>query len=128
MDAAGLVLSVLPILFTAVDLSKDNIRRVLVAFRKRIYVGKLARALLLQKQTLAENLKSLASASGCDEVWLVDEDPLGYLKDDGVQEQILDFLGPENYAAFAGALEQSYETVKRIAGNIAGLLPGGKVG
>ena len=127
IEVAGLVLGALPILFAAVDLPKSSLQRTLAAFRKRAYVGNLARALLLQKQIIAENVKSLAISSGCEEVWLVDDDPLEYLSGVAVQEQILDYLGVENHTAFVGALEQSHDAVKKIARNIEGLLPGGEV-
>ncbi|KAJ9148962.1 hypothetical protein NKR23_g4735 [Pleurostoma richardsiae] len=126
VEVAGLVLGALPLLFAAVDLQKDGMRRGLLAFRKRAYVGKLSRALLLHRQIVAENMKAIASASGCEEIWLVDESPLRYLEEEKVREQILDFLGQENYTALAGALDASYEIVKKVGQNIAGLLPGGK--
>lgn len=126
-DVVGVMLRVIPILFDSVDLSKEGIQRVRVGFRKRIYVRKLARALLLQKQTLSETMKSLAIASGCGEVWRLDSDPLGYLNDEDAREQILDFLGHANTVALNGAFDQSYETIKKIAGNIGGLVPALKV-
>ena len=127
IEVASLILGVLPVLFAAVDIPKDGFQRALLAFRKRIYVRKLAHALLLHKQTIAENMKLLATASGCDDIWLVDDDPLGYLNDKRIQEQILDYLGTENHAAIVGILEQSCETTKKIARNITGLLPSGTV-
>jgi hypothetical protein len=126
-EIVGVLLGVIPILFDSVDLSKEGIQRVRVGFRKRIYVRKLAHALLLQKQTLSETIKSLAIASGCGEVWRLDSDPLGYLNDEDTREQILDFLGHANTVALNRALDQSYETVKKIAGNIGGLVPALKV-
>jgi hypothetical protein len=96
-------------------------------FRKRVYVRKLARDILLQKQTFAETIKSLAIASCCEEVWRLDPDPLGYLDNEDVREQILYFLGHENTLALNEALDQSYEIVKKFAGNIGGLVPARKV-
>lgn len=124
-EVAGVVLAVLPILFAVLD--GPVIPRTLAAFRKRAYVAKLARALLFQKQTIAENIKSIASLSGCDNVWLVDDDPFTYLLSKQVQEQIQDYLGDENYAALSGVMTDSHDTLERIAGSIEGLLPGGEV-
>ncbi|KAH8686130.1 hypothetical protein BGZ60DRAFT_396930 [Tricladium varicosporioides] len=123
IEVAGLVLGALPILFAAVDFSKDGIHRVGAAFRRKKYVEKLARALLLQQQILEETVKSLLMASGCEDVWRFDQDPLSYLKNPTVREDVLDYLGTKNDAAFAGALQQSSDIVKRIAKNIAGLVP-----
>ncbi|KAL8398520.1 hypothetical protein RB596_005886 [Gaeumannomyces avenae] len=123
-EVVGVVLVVLPILVAALD--APVIPRTLAAFRKRAFVAKLARALLLQKQTIAENIKSIASLSGCDDVWLVDDDPFTYLLSKQVQEQIRDYLGEENYAALSGVMTDSHQTLERIAGSIEGLLPGGE--
>lgn len=123
-EVAGVVLAVLPILFAVLD--APVVPRTLAAFRKRAYVTKLARALLLQKQTIAENIKSIASLSGCDSVWLVDDDPFTYLLSKQVQEQIRDYLGEDNYAALSMVIADSHNTLERIAGSIEGLLPGGE--
>ncbi|KAH6677735.1 hypothetical protein B0J14DRAFT_475288 [Halenospora varia] len=123
IEVAGLVLGALPILFAAVDFSKDGIHRVGAAFRKKKYVEKLARALLLQQQILEETVKSVLMASGCEDIWHFDQDPLGYLGDASVREEILDYLGPKNELAFTGALQQSCDIVKKIAKNVAGLVP-----
>jgi len=124
-EVAGVVLAALSILFAVLD--APIIPRTLMAFRKRAYVAKLARALLLQKQTIAENIKSIASLSGCDNVWLVDDDPFTYLLSKQVQEKIRDYLGEENYAALSAVMTDSHDTLERIAGSIEGLLPGGEV-
>lgn len=127
-EIAGVVLGAIPVLIGAVDLSKDSFHRAGTAFRKRKYVQKLARALLLQQQTLEETVKSVVIASGCDDLWRLDEDPLGYLSNKSVREQVQDYLGPKNDTAFTGTLEQSNDIVKQIARNIAGLVPTYKVG
>jgi predicted house-cleaning noncanonical NTP pyrophosphatase (MazG superfamily) len=124
-EVAGVALAVLPILFAVLNIPASP--KTLMAFRKRAYVGKLARALLLQKQTIAENIKSIASMSGCQHVWLLDDDPFTYLLSKQVQEQVLEYLGEENYAALSGVLSESQDILKRIAGSIEGLVPGGKV-
>ena len=124
---AGLVLGALPIIFKAVDFSKDGFSRVGLALHKRKNIQKLARALLLQQQILEETVKSVLLASGCEDVGRLDHDPAGYLADESIQEEVLDYLGVKNDAAFTGALEQSYHIVQKIAKNIAGLVPTYKV-
>ena len=126
-EIAGVLLGVLPILFEAVDLSKDGIQRSRILFRKRIYIERLALAVLLQQRTLAETVKSLLIESGCEDLALLDDDPVGYLNDKAIRSQVLDYLGLENNAAFSGALKQSDNIVKKIARNIAGLVPAVKV-
>ncbi|KAB5586280.1 hypothetical protein GE09DRAFT_945472 [Coniochaeta sp. 2T2.1] len=125
-EIAGVVLGALPVLFACVDLPKQGIQRGLLLFRKRAYIDKLARALLLQKQIIAENIKSVASAAGCDDVWLIDDNPYTYLNDRKVQAQILDYLGSENYTAFSAVLGQSRDILKKLALNLRGFLPGGE--
>ncbi|KAH8812883.1 hypothetical protein F5884DRAFT_317909 [Xylogone sp. PMI_703] len=123
IEVAGLLLGALPILFSAVDFSKDSLSRIGLAFKKRKNVEKLARALLLQQQFLEETVKSVVIASGCEDVWRLDDDPYGYLNDESVREEVLDYLGVKNDAAFTGALEQSSQIVRKIAKNITGLVP-----
>jgi len=122
-EIAGVVLGALPILFKAVDFSKDSFSRAGFAFQKRKNVQKLARALLLQQQILEETVKSVLLASGCDDVWRLERDPYAYLTDENLREEVLDYLGIKNDAAFTGALEQSLHIVKKIAKNISGLVP-----
>jgi hypothetical protein len=74
--------------------------------RKRKYVGRLAFALLMQKQKLEETTISALKARGCRDIFLVDHDPLNHLRNDQVQEQILEYLGPKNNTAFDGALDR----------------------
>lgn len=126
-EIAGLVLGALPILFKAVDFSKDGFSRVGLALHKRKNIQKLARALLLQQQILEETVKSVLLASGCEDVGRLDNDPADYLADESIQEEVLDYLGVKNDAAFTGALEQSYHIVKKIAKSITGLVPTYKV-
>jgi len=127
IEIAGLLLGALPILFKAVDLSKDSIQRGRFFIRKRHYVKKLALALLLQQQTLAETVRSLLIRSGCEDILLLDDDPVGYLNDECVQNRILDYLGPKNAAAFTGVLKECDDSVRRIAENISDLVPVNKV-
>ena len=127
IEVAGLLLGAIPILLEAVDLYKDGIRKSTTAFRKRRYIEKLTFALLLQKQKLEETVVSVLKASGCRDIWLMDDDPLGQLLKDEVQEQVLDYLGPKNNVAFNGALEQCNNIIKKIAGSMTGLVPSLKV-
>ena len=127
IEVAGLVLGALPILFAAVDFPRDGFSRVGLAFHKRKSVEKLARALLLQQQTLEETVRSVIIASGCEEPWRLDDDPYGYLSDQSVREQVMDYFGVKNDAAFTGALDQSNRIVRKIAKNITGLVPSFKV-
>lgn len=126
-EIAGVVLGALPILFKAVDFSKDGFSRVGLAFHKRKNVQKLANALLLQQGILEAIVKSILHESGCEDIWRLEQDPYNYLTDKSVQEEVLDFLGAKNDAAFTGALEQCLEIVKKIAKNITGLVPTYKV-
>lgn len=125
-EIAGVVLGALPILFEAIDWYKNSIHRAGVAFRRRKHVDKLARALLLQKQTLEETVKSIIVASGCEDIWRLEDDPLGYLNDENVQSYIGRYLG-SNDSAFIEIIKQSNDVVKEIARNIAGLVPSYKV-
>lgn len=69
-------------------LDKDGIRRVGTTVRKRKYVEKLARALLMQQQILEETLKSIILASGCQDVISIADDSLKYFSNEDVQEQV----------------------------------------
>ncbi|KAI9645502.1 hypothetical protein NHQ30_006242 [Ciborinia camelliae] len=127
IEVAGLVLGALPILFQAVDFYRDGIGRSLTALRKRKYVEKLSHALLLQQQILEETVRSVIVASGCEDIVRLDDDPLDYLNDEYLQEQVLDYLGEKNINAFNGTLEQSNTIVKKLAGSMAGFVPAFKV-
>lgn len=122
-EVAGVVLGALPILFLAVDESKKGIARGALFFRKRRYVEKLALALLTHKQHLTEILKSILLGSGCNDLVALEHDPVGYLKDESITDQVLDYLGEETFAACSGLVQQCYVTVKRVAMKIAGLVP-----
>jgi hypothetical protein len=56
--------------------------------KKRKYVEKLARALLMQQQILEETLKSIILASGCQDVISITEDSLEYFSSEDIQEQV----------------------------------------
>ncbi|RYP55195.1 hypothetical protein DL768_000189 [Monosporascus sp. mg162] len=128
IEIAGLVLGAVPIIISAVDLLQDSYERTLIPFRKRRHVSMLANALLLQRQTIAETIRLLIVHSGCvyhddGAQSQLDDDPIGYLKDEYVQDQILDFLGEKNNAALTGALQESHDILKRVARQLVGLVP-----
>ncbi|KAM3153934.1 hypothetical protein ABEW05_005647 [Botrytis cinerea] len=123
IEVAGLVLGALPILFQAIDFYKDGFGKSLRVIRKRKYVEKLSRAVHMQKQILEELVRSIVGASGCENIVQLDDDPLGYLKDEYIREQVQDYLGKRNVDAFNDALEESNAIVKRLSSSIAGLVP-----
>lgn len=127
IEVAGLVLGALPILFQAIDFYKDGFGKSLRVIRKRKYVEKLSRAVHMQKQILEELVRSIVGASGCENIVQLDDDPLGYLKDEYIREQVQDYLGKRNVDAFNDALEESNAIVKRLSSSIAGLVPDFKV-
>ena len=122
-EVAGVVLGALPILFAAVDFSKKNIGRGAVFFRKRRYVEKLALALLSQRQHLVEIIRSILNKSGCEDLSRLESDPIGYLKDDTVQGQVLDYLGEENFTALGGLILRCQDIIKLVAIKTANLVP-----
>ncbi|KAL4911447.1 hypothetical protein BDW74DRAFT_142924 [Aspergillus multicolor] len=124
IEVAGLLLGALPILFAAVDSSKNTIDRGKLLFRTRSYVKKLADALLLQQQILAETTRSLLLASECSDVHLLEVDPAGYLSQKSIQEDLSDYLGPANARALNTTLNTSKEAVQKIASFLSGLVPG----
>ena len=123
LEVVGIALGVLPIVLQSVDAYKDSIRRVATTIRKRKHVEKLARALLLQQQILEEIVKSVVLACGCDNVAALEDDPLGYFRNEDVQERLEDYLGLKNSIALAGLLTTNNISVKKVAENISGLVP-----
>jgi len=123
-EVAGVVLGALPVIFAAVDLSKKSIGRGAIFFRKRHYVEKLALALLSQRQHLTEIIRSILIGSGCEDLSRFDSDPVGYLKDDAVQGQVLEHLGEENFAVLGGQILHCQEIIKQVAIKTANLVPG----
>ena len=126
-EVLGIALGVLPIVLQSVDVYKDSIRRVGTTIRKRKYVEKLARALLLHQQILEETVKSVVLAGGCENISALEEDPIGYFNNEDVQERVEDYLGPKNSIAFVGLLHANNDTVKKVAKNISGLIPAHQV-
>lgn len=127
IEVAGLLLRVLPILFSAVDFSKDGFCRAGAAIRKRKYVEKLVCALLLQQSITQETVKSVLIASRHKDIYRLEDDSLEYLKAESVRDEVMDYLGPKNDAAFTGNLERCHDIAKRIAKNLADLVPTFKV-
>ncbi|KAK3314333.1 hypothetical protein B0H66DRAFT_483219 [Apodospora peruviana] len=122
-EIAGVVLGALPILFSAVDWSKRGIGKGAIFFRKRRSVEKLALALLSQRQHLTEIIRSILAGSGCEDLSRLEDDPVEYLMDEAIQEQVLDYLGEETFAALQGQLDHCHETIKLLAIKVAGLVP-----
>ena len=122
IEVAGLLLGSIPILVEAVSAYKDGIQKSRIFFRKRAIVEKLSLALLLQQRTLAEIIRSILTRSGCLDVWRLEADPVGCFHDSEIQAQVLEYLGEDNEVAFKGVLRQSYDTIRRIALNLAGLV------
>ncbi|KAK2607024.1 hypothetical protein N8I77_005733 [Diaporthe amygdali] len=123
IEVAGLVLGALPLLLKSVDVYRDGFRRFGSAFKKRKHVEKLGRALLLQHQTLEELIKSVALGSGCEDVWALEGDPVGYLNNPEVQAQVEEFLGPKHTMFLISELQANHEATKKVAKCISGLVP-----
>ena len=123
-EIVGVVLGALPIIVKAVDLSKENYK---YFFRKRKYVEKLALSLRSQQQHMVEITRSILISSGCKDAYRLDNDPVAYLSDDAVQDQVLDYLGEENFAVFTDSIKDCHQTVKEVAANMADLVPNLKV-
>lgn len=127
IEVAGLVLGALPLVLKSVDAYREGFRRFGTTFNKRKHVEKLARALLLQQRTLEELIKAVVLASGCEDVLALDDDPVGYLKNPDVQEQVEEYLGPKSTSFLVDELELNSEAVGKVARRISGLVPGRQV-
>ena len=123
IEAVGIALGILPIVLQSVDAYKDSIRRVATTIRKRKHVEKLARALLLQQQILEEIVKSVTLMCGCEDVSALEEDPFGYFNNEETRERVEDYLGSKNTVAFVDLLTVNINTVRKVAKNVAGLVP-----
>lgn len=96
IEVTGLLLGALPILFEAVDIYKCELQKGKVLFGERLVIKKLALALLLQQRTIAETVKLILEKSGCEQVALLDTDPVPCLDNAEVKRQVLDYLGPKH--------------------------------
>lgn len=127
IEVAGLVLGAIPLVVKSVDAYRDGFRRFGTTFNKRKHVEKLARALLLQQRILEEVIKSIVLASGCEDVLALYDDPVGYLKNLDVQEQMVEYLGPNSTSFLVDELMVNIEAVGKVVRCISGLVPGGQV-
>lgn len=133
IEVAGLVLGVLPLVLKSVDAYKNGLDtrgRFGTVFKKRKHVEKLARALLHQQSLLEQLIKSIALESGCEgflALQILDENPILYLENTDVQEQVEQYLGPTNSTLLMKELQLVSETVRKIARAISGLVPSTKV-
>ena len=124
LEVAGLVLGAVPLLLHATDKLKDSFR---AAIRSRTYINKLTLALLLQQSILIEVVRSLLINGGYEDLWRLDDDPVGCLKDPEARECISGLLGPAKNVAFTEVLNQTQLAVKEVAKHISGLLPASTV-
>lgn len=124
IEIAGLVLGALPLLINSVDAYRDGFRRIGTTFNKRQHVGKLARALDFQQQTLVELIKSILLHSGFEDVLGLDDDPVGFLANSDVQEQMEDYLGVKKTNLLIEELTANITAVGKVARCISGLVPG----
>ncbi|KAG8161123.1 hypothetical protein KVR01_009387 [Diaporthe batatas] len=124
LEIAGLVLGALPFVLKSVDAYRDGFRRIGTTFNKRQHVAKLARALRLQQHTLEELIKSILLDSGFEDALALDDDPVGFLNDSEVQEQVEDYLGLKNTSFLIDELTANIEAVGKVARCISGLVPG----
>ena len=126
-EVVGVTLAILPIVLYSVDAYKDSIRRVGTTLRKRKYVEKLARALLLQQQILEETVKIVVLATGCDNIAALEDNPFEYFGSEDVRERVEDYLGQKNCIAFICLLTANNDILKKVAKNLSGLVPSHQV-
>ena len=122
-EVAGLVLGALPILIEAVKSYRNGIQTSKIFFRKQATINKLTAALLLQRETLAQIIRSILKQSGCNNALDLDKNPYECLSNGQTQDQVLQYLGSDNLFILNETLRQSFDTVRRIARNITGLVP-----
>ncbi|QYS95103.1 hypothetical protein H0G86_002417 [Trichoderma simmonsii] len=123
-EAFGIVLRAIPILIEGADLGYDKGK---LALGKRKYVGQLASALLMQRQTVSETVRLIITRSGYsyDET-LFDKGPLVYFQNTDIQTSVEAFLGDENYKALTASLRDMQTTLKEVAKHLDGLIPSHK--
>ena len=127
LEVAGLMLGALPILIEAVTSYKNGIQTGKLFFRKQVVVNKLASALLLQQETLAQTIKLVITQSGYQDLLDFDKDPYECLTNSEVHDYLLEYLGTNCLSIFNESLTQSHDTVRRVARNIACFVPDVKV-
>ncbi|KAL7941799.1 hypothetical protein V8C42DRAFT_333743 [Trichoderma barbatum] len=123
-EVFGIVLRAIPILIEGADLGYEKGK---LALGKRKYVGQLASALLMQRQTVSETVRLIITRSGYsyDEI-LLNEDPLAYFQNKNIQAQVEAFLGDENYNALTARLRSMQSTLEEVAKHLDGLIPSHK--
>ncbi|EGR49643.1 uncharacterized protein TRIREDRAFT_106623 [Trichoderma reesei QM6a] len=128
LEAFGIVLHAIPILISGAELCRDAYGKGKLAFRKRKYVEKLARSLLLHQQTLLETVRLIITRSGhsYDETTFLSGDSLAYFKDDKIQTQVEAFLGDDNYRALTGRVLDIQGILEEVAKHLDGLIPSHK--
>lgn len=127
LEVAGVVLGAMPILIEGLKSYKNGYQSGKLFFRKPAMVNKLALALLLQRETLAQFITMILKQSGCIDTLEFDKNPDEYLRDSRTQDQVLEYLGSDNLFIVNETMKQSYDIVRRIARNIAGLVPTAEV-
>ena len=128
-EAFGIVLHAIPILISGAELCRDGYGKGKLAFRKRKYVEKLARSLLLHQQTLLETVRLIITRSGYsyDEKVVLGGNSLAYFRDDNVRAQVETFLGDDNYRALTGRVLDIQGILEEVAKHLDGLIPSHKV-
>ena len=127
LEVAGLVLGALPILIEAVTSYKNGLQTGKIFFGKQVVVNKLGSALLLQQETLTQIIKLVIPQSGYKPVLDFDNDPHECLTNVEVHDCLLEYLGISRLSILNETLRQSYDTVRRVARNIAYFVPDAKV-
>ncbi|KAK1237030.1 hypothetical protein MKX07_000452 [Trichoderma sp. CBMAI-0711] len=127
-EAFGIVLHAIPILISGAELCRDGYGKGKLAFRKRKYVDKLARSLLLHQQTLLETVRLIITRSGhsFDETVFLSGDSLLYFQDGNIQSQVKAFLGDDNYRALTGRVLDIQGILEEVAKHLDGLIPSHK--
>ncbi|KAL7808811.1 hypothetical protein V8C44DRAFT_335461 [Trichoderma aethiopicum] len=124
-EAFGIVLHAIPILISGAELCRDGYGKGKLAFRKRKYVEKLARSLLLHQQTLLETVRLIITRSGhsFDETVFLSGDSLACFQDGNIQSHVESFLGDDNYKALTGRILDIQGILEEVAKHLDGLIP-----
>ena len=122
-EVSGLVLGALPVLIEAVTAYRSGLQTGKIFFRRKAIVSKLTSALLLQRETLSQIVRSILEQSGCADALNLETSPYECLRKPETQALVTKFLGSDNLFVINETLEQSYDAVKRVARNIEGLVP-----
>jgi hypothetical protein len=123
LEVVGVVLGAIPILLKAVEGCGHASQSSRLFSKKRIFVKKLANALYEHNQCLVGTIKLLLTRSGYGDVTCVEGDLMAFTQNEDVREQIQECLGPENYAVFIDAIEESARTIALMAKDLHDLIP-----